>query len=243
MVRLSVSRAKLRKVVDWLPAILISLVIVGAYHTQIYANRAPSSSELAAYLSGGGQVRGGSISTRGYQQVYYMFNGGVYYLTDGPENRRNVSISGRYIAWEKEVNGRGQIAVHDLLTGTSRMVTSTGANQFPRVDQFGNIAWERWDGGVYQVIYYSYQNNSLSKISDSERGGIRPTVLGNRVAYATQEADMSWSVTEVDVVTGDRFSILTGRISTDAWPQYQSQTELTTDLSQFKKLVEPLIQQ
>lgn len=230
----------LQHVVHWLPAIIASLAIISLAHVAVFADEPPTGSELTNYINNGGYIKAGSVSQRGYTQVYYEYQGNYFYITEESNNHQNVVSAGRFIAWERVVDGRSQIVLYDVVTRASRIIVSSGTNTKPSLDQFGNIAWERWDGHLWQVHYFDYDTNQIKTVTDSDSlSNIRPDVLGDSVVYAHKDSSGTWSAFLYNASTQQTEVLASGSGYEAGWPQFKQDSSITVDKPSYSSIVQP----
>ena len=224
---------------SWAPAFVLPVALLLGIHTAVFANQPPSTGELGNFINNGGHLRAGSVVQNDYQQVYYEYNGNYFYITDEPYNHTNVASQGRFMAWERVVHGRSQIVLYDAVTRADRTIASSGANARPTVDEFGNVAWQKWDGAFWQVYHYSYVNNTLTAVTRDTYSSIRPDVQGSDVAYTRKDAS-NWRTYRYNVSNQQREEVITGTALDAAWPQFKNDGSLSTSKQAYSTVIEPL---
>lgn len=224
---------------SWAPSFVLPVVLLLGIHTAAFANQPPSTNELNSYINSGGHLRVGSVVQNDYQQAYYEYNGNYFYITDEPYNHVNVVSQGRFMVWERVVQGRSQIVLYDAVTRADHTVASSGANARPAVDEFGNVVWQRWDGAFWQVYHFDYVNNSVTPVTREAYSSIRPDVQGGDVAYTRKDAS-SWRTYRYSVANQQREEVITGTALDAAWPQFKSDSSLSTSKQAYTTVIEPL---
>lgn len=203
----------------WILPFCLALLPVCGYHT-IFANPEPTIDELAAYLQNNSLSVGDEI-VGGYQQIFYVVDDRKVFITSGGENNRDVIASGEYVAWVREVNGAGQIMLHNVLTKATLQLSGEGSNINPII--FGNkVAWEKWVDEGWQIFYYD--GFSIRQLSQ-DYVSVRPQMQNNQIVYAQKLPGNNdhWQVISHDPRTDSKEVIATGD-ETNAWPHFKDDT-------------------
>jgi beta propeller repeat protein len=203
----------------WILPFCLALLLVGGYHT-IFANPEPTIDELAAYLQNNSLSVGDEI-VGGYQQIFYVVDDRKVFITSGGENNRDVIASGEYVAWVREVNGVGQIMLHNVLTKATLQLSGEGSNVNPVISS-NKVVWEKWMNNGWQIFYYD--GISVSQLS-RDYVSVRPQIQDNQIVYAQKLPGNNddWQVVGHDLRTNNANIITTGD-ETNAWPHFKGDT-------------------
>lgn len=218
----------------WVLAISLSSCSLFLFHSRVFAQREPTISEISQFIAAGNTPHVTvELQRSGFYQVYYSYNGNVYYLTDESYDNKDVYAEGRFAVWERWINGRSQIVLHDFLSKMTLQLTSSSINRNPRVDSFGNVVWERWDGEHWQVHHYSYfSDEGITKLTDEPDSAILPDVNNQEVVYA-RKINGVWETLKHQLKTDEREVIASGSAAQAGRPKFLSDGTITTDLTSY----------
>lgn len=201
---------------NWVLPVLLSVVILFGINTQVQADPAPTTSELAQYLENN-ELRVATAVTGDYSQVYYRYQGRSIVLTKEGYNHSHAVSSGRYIAWEGLLDGDGQIFLYDILSDSLIQLSSTGNNQTPFVYQ-NTVTWQSWDGQRWQIMYYD--GFSVRQITDGSNPAVYASTNGRQILYAEQLESDHWKAQAYEISSGEVTTIREGDTASTAYPQF-----------------------
>jgi hypothetical protein len=132
-----------------------------------------------------GQVK---IATVGnFSQVLFADNGDDLQLTQKQLNATQVKRAGRYIVWLERHDGFDQVVRYDLATKSELALTFTGNHRHPTINNRGQVAWEKWVGEEWHVVWF---NGELIALVDAAfPAGVRPHFLPDALEYVSVMAD------------------------------------------------------
>ena len=214
----------MKTVRNWLLPGLVASALIFGLHPSVTADTAPSSSELATYLTSH-QLAIGSQVVDGYSQIYYTYNDKQIFVTSTGYNHVYASASGPYVTWEGVFGEGGQIYQYNVLTQALVRLSDSGTNSEPFI--FANqVVWRSWDGHYWQIKYYD--GSSVQQITNDAVSSVRPSTNGQKIIYAKQRGVNDWLAMSYDVASGQTGTLKQGDEATTAYPAFGPNSTVNT---------------
>jgi hypothetical protein len=230
MGRLKFSRANIKVskklIKPWLIPALTALLLIFGFQ---YVFHKQEKSEFSSAVQNS-NLRVGTETKQGYQQVYYEYKDKKFFVTDDTLNHTNPYIHRQHIVWVEHVYGADQVILFDILSQVTTRLSYSGSNANPVVYE-GMVAWEKLQSGKPQIYFFDGQ--TVEQIS-KEHPSIRPVISKDSIAYA-QQAATEWRVIQRSII-GITDKIVARGSENDAWPHFVGDELRTTyaDYSRWK---------
>ena len=97
----------------------------------------------------------------------------------------------KQIVWQRNIDGRYQIILYDLVTERESQLTFSRTNNMEPSVSLSGIVWQAWDGNDWEVMYYD--GTYTDQITDNQSQDIGPTIEDGYILWSvpgneTQEA-------------------------------------------------------
>lgn len=139
------------------------------------------------------ELQVGVESIDGYSQVYYLKGSEKIFVTEGARNSRMPHSEGEYVVWVTDINGAGQIFMHNISANATIQLTNSRTNLKPKVDKTGKVVWERWvdenEVSGWQIALFdgiSYRRITSGDLSTN------PDIEGDFMVFSRKGADGIW---------------------------------------------------
>jgi hypothetical protein len=220
-----VERLRVRRLLlNWLPPVVIVVALLLGISSRVSASTAPNVDALTVYLQTH-QLDLGNQEVKGYQQIYYIYNGERVFITEQGYNHVYAGASGQYIAWEGLLIDGGQIFLHNILTNSTIQLTSIGTNVEPSIYQ-DKVVWRSWDGVHWQLYYYD--GLQIIRITNDNYSSIHASVNASQIIYAKQLSADDWQAESYNLATGQTSVIRRGDEASTAYPAFKSDGSVST---------------
>lgn len=226
MGRLSINYAQLKKLVKgWAIPLGIALTLLLIVQLLIVNPRHKSQFEKFITRQ---NLKVGTKTINGYQQVFYGYENIDTYVTEGEVNHTNPRINKQYITWEEILPGTSNVVIYNILDQSMLRVSHAGNHQRPAIYD-GKLAWEDHSDEKSAIRYF---DGLRSFTISGNYSLVRPDIHKNYVAYAEQ-AD-SWRVRERNIDTNEDRLVIEGDADI-AYPLYHGDELLTRQIDELKK--------
>ncbi|GEM_PF-3344572 len=153
-----------------------------------------------------------SVSNGKLQEVVASWDGKNRSLISNNRNNSQQDNSGEYLVWVSNINGYNQVFRRHLPTDTDLQLTFASNNVSPVVDEYGNVAWERWIDDSWQI--FLFDGVSIRRISKGIVG-VRPRISGGVLFYAEKKNDVTWQLTGYSLQSDQSSELQIGSSSKD----------------------------
>jgi hypothetical protein len=174
------------------------------------AQLAQEQQEFVDYINSN-DVEVGSEVVDGFNRVYYLYQGDKRYITSDGINAIQPDSKREYIAYVAQINGQGQIFLHNLLTNQSSQLSFSSTNLEPKVDINGNIAWEGWEkeSGKWQV--FIFDGTKVAQLTTGDLS-MNPDIEDKTLVYSRKDSSGFWRAVlyslddekTIDITLGDK---------------------------------------
>lgn len=155
-------------------------------------------------------------------QILYQAGDTITELSKGSANASNPFRRGDFVVWVESPQDRSEkyIIRYHLPTKTELKVTTDGVAESPKVNTQGNVVWQQWKDGVWQIAYFD--GHTTQSVTSGIFNAVTPDIAGSLIVYTQQQSDGKWSV--------ERFNTQTKEIdrvrepSGDALPYFEGET-------------------
>ena len=206
---------------------------------------------VASALEGSGQNGGLSYDVEiqtddnNFSQIFIRdSNGKVTLLTDEATTHANPDISGTNAVWMAQISSKWQIFYHQIQTGKTIQLTSSGNNVNPKISG-DKVAWEGFRDGVWQI--FMFDSIRVSQITSGSGPKQDVEIDSNSVTYSQKE-DNEWQIHLYDISNGTD-QIISGdtggkepKISdqTINWVSFDDYGEITYEFDKSTKKIKKL---
>ena len=186
---------KSAKLYAYLLPVIIALVVLRVV-SPISAQLSGFDERLSQYLLNNDPVVGIEKDADLNDQVYYLFEGNKYFVTDSAGAKGEAVSSNENIAWSESVAGNWQIFLYNIPTSILTQLTYSGNNVSPKISD-GKVVWQgiRSDGD-WQV--YLYDGTSIGPVSSGDQS-FTPDIKGNFVVYSRKDISGQWRSTAYSI--------------------------------------------
>lgn len=134
-------------------------------------------------------------------------------LTDDRVNNVDVFTRGQYIVWVRELGEENQLLRYHLPSRQDVVIDQGGIYEFPKVDQRGQVTWQRWDD-TQQSWFISYYSG---KVINTMHQGIYPDIKERSIIFSQKNEVGEWQLTQLDLKKGSTEVLLTDPVTKQAW--------------------------
>lgn len=206
----------LRQIIkEWI-APLAAVVLIFGFIQPTFAQIFEQGAAIYGDFAAGNNVKAGSETLDGYQQVYYILNGQKKFITHSGQNGTQAVIDGEYIAYVSEVNGAGQIFLYHIPSDTTIEITTSGTNLEPRLSN-GKIVWERWTDDKWQV--FLFDGVSIRQVTEGDLS-VNPDINESEIVYARKNAAGEWRALRLSLGSDQAEEIKSGVVA--RYPKFKN---------------------
>jgi beta propeller repeat protein len=165
-------------------AILILIVAAPAM-----AQLGDQRTRLLTYVLSNDLDAGIEADEEGYGQVYFVFEGDKFIITDSRTSKGGVQVNHEDVVWIEQVDGLWQIFRYNIATNTTTQFTFSGNNVNPKVSG-GKVVWEGIrQNGNWQI--YVYDGTILGPITSGDMAA-NPQIDGDYIVFARKDINNQW---------------------------------------------------
>ncbi len=165
----------------------------GSYYCQTARGTVPDNDEATFSL----------LSESGYLNIYIRIGDEVIALTDNLYNDSapHYDPHSNTVVWHREIDGRYQIISYDLNNRQETQLTTGNENNMQPVRSGDSIVWQRWSGGVWQIVLLHQGIERQLTYSDVHQ--LAPYINGGYVIWHTAaSANKPRQVAVYEIETG-----------------------------------------
>jgi TolB protein len=119
----------------------------------------------------------------------------------GPGDQLDPAISGDVVVYEDYARGNADVAVTDLSTGTTRLLSTHASAQLDPATDGRWVVWADMRSGDWDVYAYDLQRRVLKRITTSKASQQTPQVGQGRVVFQDRRHG-NWDVYEYSLSSG-----------------------------------------
>lgn len=183
-------RANFNRFIQYLASGLIAVMLF-VFTQERFIGVFAFEENLSLQVASAGVPVSTEVSDDGFRQITYKFDDRDIEVTDSNYTNSDPANDGEYITWMAQINGKWQIFLHHVTTGSTVQLTQAGNNVNPVISGT-NVAWEGQVEGVWQV--FLFDGVKTTQLTE----GIEPSqyvdIDGDNVTYSQKKEDGSWKV-------------------------------------------------
>ena len=134
------------------------------------------------------------VGDKGSQEIFIRTKRGEEeQITDNTfeDTAPQYDATSKQIVWQRNIDGRYQIILYDLVTKKESQLTFSRTNNMEPSVSLSGIVWQAWDGNDWEVMYYD--GTYTDQITNNQSQDIGPTIEDGYILWSvpgneTQEA-------------------------------------------------------
>ncbi len=184
---------------SWLISWLIASLIFAGLRPRL-AEAINTQQIQGLYMASKGVKVGTRIDRSGYRQIEYEFEGKKTVITSDNQPHVDPETDGEYIVWRAQIGNVWQIFRHDLISGETMQLTSSGNNMQPVVSG-EKVAWRGWANNTWQI--FVFDGIKVKQVTFGSRPKVDIDINDNWLVYREKTADeRGWKVKIKALLTG-----------------------------------------